>query len=133
MLFLFVFLFKLFIQDVEEIRFFVFYIISRPCRLKKCHRALHSLEGKRIASLVRRPNDHTPERLTTQAGFVFCFFSYHPTRDALSESRLLAEVVRWRHPIARKNRQFSSRLRIVAPHSDMADSFSSRDCISLAI
>lgn len=34
-LFLFVFLFKLFIQDVEEIRFFVFYIISRPCRLKK--------------------------------------------------------------------------------------------------
>lgn len=132
MLFLFVFLFKLFIQDVEEIRFFVFYIISRPCRLKKCHRALHSLEGKRIASLVRRPNGHTPERLTTQAGFVFCFFSYHPTRDALSESRLPGSGRGWR-PRARKNRQFSSRLRIVASHSDMADSFSSRDCISLAI
>lgn len=37
-LFLFVFLFKLFIQDVEEVRFFVF-TLFRDLATKKSHRA----------------------------------------------------------------------------------------------
>lgn len=71
-LFLFVFLFKLFIQDVDEISFlFVFATFLQLCP-EKCA-VPYSLEGKRIASLVRRPN--SPLGRVAQAGYFFLFQS----------------------------------------------------------
>lgn len=128
-LFLFVFLFKLFIHDVEEVRFFVF-TLFRDLATKKKVTVHHSLEGKRIASLIRRPNSPTPERMTMQAGFVYFFFLFLSTNARCAfESRFPPKcghrgVQEWG-----KIASFPLACAHLLPHTDM-DSFSSRDCIS---
>lgn len=111
-LFLFVFLFKLFIQDVEEVRFFLFYHYfatlpqkKSPCTIRSKERGSPALSGDRIAQTWTDD---------AQAGFVYFFFFLIIQREMRFRIKIPAKVRPPRCPRVRKNRQFSSRLRAFA-------------------
>lgn len=115
-LFLFVFLFKLFIQDVDEISFlFVFATFLQLCP-EKCAVPIRSKEKGSPAL--------SGDRIAHLAGWhrqVIFFFSNHPARDALPNKDSILAVSK----DGEKSPVFFS---LNIGHS--VDSFSSRDSIS---